>query len=42
MAKRRVGDILNESFKNKKCNKIKIKLSINREKNVFIFSSLLY
>ena len=32
MAKRRVGDILNESFKNKECDKMKIKLGINREK----------
>ena len=32
MAKRRVEDILyGESFKNKKCDKIKIKLGINRE-----------
>ena len=33
MAKRRVEDILNdESFENKKCDEIKIKLGINFEK----------
>ena len=37
MAKRHVEDILyDESFKNKKCDKIKIKLGINRE-NVLLF-----
>ena len=32
MAKQHIKDILNESFKKKKCDKIKIKLGINWEK----------
>ena len=41
MAKRRVEDILyDESFENKKCDKIKLKLGINREKVQLYFTSM--
>ena len=39
MAKQGVEDILfNESFKNKKCDKIEIKLGINQEKCLYFIS----
>ena len=41
LAKRRVENILyDESFKNKKCNKIKIKLGINRKEKCLYFTSI--